>query len=101
MPCSGMLRHTALVRTDVSEERLVFLRCVLQLLVTANIVPSWLILSTLIIEAMFFPKHRSLQQLHSATSQKTVLFDYEIIDSNFQKTLGKFPGPGSHEIEEV
>jgi hypothetical protein len=71
MVSSGLLRRVALVRTDVSEEhiasiirvegmreldtllpsslllsiQLVFLRSVLQLLVTANVVPSSLILS--------------------------------------------------------
>jgi hypothetical protein len=67
MPFSGMLRHVALVRTEVSEERsssiirvirisalgtLVFLRIMRRLLVTANIVPSSLILVTLMMEAL-------------------------------------------------
>jgi hypothetical protein len=47
MPSSGMLRHVALVRTDVSEERSVH-----RLLVTANIVPSSLILVTLMMEVL-------------------------------------------------
>jgi hypothetical protein len=56
MPSSGMLHCTALVRIDGSEERIasiirvtrmyrVLLRSVFQLLVTANVVPSSLILS--------------------------------------------------------
>jgi hypothetical protein len=45
MPSSGMLRHVALVRTDVSEE------LVRRLLVTANVVPSLSILVTLMMEA--------------------------------------------------
>jgi hypothetical protein len=46
MPSSGILRHMALVRTDISE------KCrVLQLLVTGN-VPSSLILVTLMMEAI-------------------------------------------------
>jgi hypothetical protein len=50
-----MLRHVALVRTDVSEElgaHLVFLRSVRQLLVTASVVPSSPILITLMKEAL-------------------------------------------------
>jgi hypothetical protein len=49
MPSSWMCNHVALERIDVSEEDIasivVFLRSVLQLLVTANVVPSSLILS--------------------------------------------------------
>jgi hypothetical protein len=46
MPSSGMLRHVALVRTDV------FLRSVRRLLVTASVVPSSPILVTLMKEAL-------------------------------------------------
>jgi hypothetical protein len=47
MVSSGMLRHVALLRTDVSEELdLVFLRSVRRLLVTASVVPSLPILVT-------------------------------------------------------
>jgi hypothetical protein len=46
-----MLCRVALVRTDVSEEILVFLRSVRQLLVTANVVPSSTILLTLMMDA--------------------------------------------------
>jgi hypothetical protein len=59
MSSSGMLRHVTLVRTDVSEEysayiihTIVFLRSMLRLLVTANVVPSSSILVTLMIEAL-------------------------------------------------
>jgi hypothetical protein len=56
MASSGMLRHVALVRTDVSEElgHLVFLRNMRQLLVAASIVPSSPILFTLMEEALSF-----------------------------------------------
>jgi hypothetical protein len=58
-----MLRHVALVRTDVSKEpsasiirvteaHLVILRSMHRLLVTANVVPSSLILVTLMMEAL-------------------------------------------------
>jgi hypothetical protein len=57
MQSLAILCHKALVRTDVSEERIasiirVFLRGVLQLLVIANIVPSSLILSTMLMEEL-------------------------------------------------
>jgi hypothetical protein len=56
MASSGKLRHVALVRTDVSEELSsfinFFLRSVRRLLVTANVVPTSLILVTLMMEAL-------------------------------------------------
>jgi hypothetical protein len=54
MASSGMLRHVALVRTDVSEvlSHLVFPRSVCRLLVTASVVPSSPILVTLMKEAL-------------------------------------------------
>jgi hypothetical protein len=48
-PSSEMLRRVVLVRTDI-----VFLRRVFQLLVTANVVPSSLILVSLMMEATHF-----------------------------------------------
>jgi hypothetical protein len=59
MPSSGMIRHVALVRIDISEERsisttilyIVFCHSVRQLLVTAN-VPSSLILVTIMMEVI-------------------------------------------------
>jgi hypothetical protein len=90
----GMLRRVALVRTDVSEElraafirvtrigelgttlalpsnrRLVFLRILRRLLVTAKVIPSSPILVTLMKEAL----SRFLQESHGVISQKTPFF---------------------------
>jgi hypothetical protein len=68
MPSSGTILLVALVRTDVSEERIVSIirvrridelgttlavtSSVLRLLVTANLVPSWSISVTLMMEAL-------------------------------------------------
>jgi hypothetical protein len=75
----------ALLRTDVSEERITvmmqairpseasgipILIRVLQLLVTADD-PSSQIRATLMMEAIHPPKHRFLQEPHGVTSQKT------------------------------
>jgi hypothetical protein len=77
MQSSAMLRPVALVRTDVSERRsasmiiairTVFLRSVLQLLVTANVVHRALIVVTLMIRAILFSKHSFLQEPHGVTS---------------------------------
>jgi hypothetical protein len=90
-----MLRSVALVRTDVSEERIasinrmtrigtlgttlavtsnkLFIRNVLRMLVTDN-VPSAPIFVTLMTEAIRFSEHRFLQELHCVTSQKTAIF---------------------------
>jgi hypothetical protein len=46
----------------------------IQLLVTANIVPNSLILSTLMME-VFPPKCQFLQEPHGVTSQKTAFFN--------------------------
>jgi hypothetical protein len=48
MPSSGILRHVALITTDVSEE----LTGVLRLLITANVIPISPILVTLMMEAI-------------------------------------------------
>jgi hypothetical protein len=47
-----MLRHVALVRTDVSEELSASIISVSRLLVTANVVPSSPILVTLVMDAL-------------------------------------------------
>jgi hypothetical protein len=52
MPFSGILRPVALIRTDVSGERIASIRCLLRLLVTANAVASSPILLTLMIEVI-------------------------------------------------
>jgi hypothetical protein len=75
MPPSGIWRRVALVRTGVTEESFssiiravtiseltVFLRNVLQLLVTVN-VPSALIFSTLMMEAIYSPEASVLRRV--------------------------------------
>jgi hypothetical protein len=98
MSSSGMLRRAILVRTDVSEERIasivkatrigelgttlastsndiVFLRSVLRLILTANVVPSSLILVTLRMTERYVPaKRRFLQEPLGVTFQKTAIF---------------------------
>jgi hypothetical protein len=93
MPFSGMLRCVALVITEVWEEcitsiirvtRIGELRTTLALtrkrrtlrrnlrsLVTANVVPSSLILVTVMMKALVPLKRRLLQEPHGVTSQKT------------------------------
>jgi hypothetical protein len=92
MPSSGTLRRVALVRTDVLEQRfasinsvisvIVFLRNVLHLHVTANLVPSSLIFVTMIMEAPRSSERRFSQGPHSVTSQKTAIFGYCIVRWN-------------------
>jgi hypothetical protein len=61
------------VRANVSEERIVFLHSELQLLVTAN-VPSSLILVALMMEVIRPCETWFLQEPHGFTSQKTGFF---------------------------
>jgi hypothetical protein len=88
MPSSEKLRRVALVRTDVSEERIasiitvtilvvtsnriVFLRSMLRLLVTANVVPSSPILVTLMMEAI---RSSETSVLTRATRRKITEYD--------------------------
>jgi hypothetical protein len=102
MAFSGMLNHVALVRTDVSEElsasfirvtrigvlgttlavtsnrrklqRMIFLRSVRRLLITASVVPSSQILVTLMKEALSSSETLCLQEPHDVTSQKMPFF---------------------------
>jgi hypothetical protein len=66
MASSAMLRRVALVRTDV------FLHSMC--LVMDNVVPSSLILVTLMMEALSSSETSVLQESHGVTSQKTPLF---------------------------
>jgi hypothetical protein len=92
MASSGILLRVALVRNDVSEElsasvirvtRIGELGTTLAVtinrrtlvLVTANVVPSSPILLTLVMEAVFPPKRRFLQEPYGVTSQKTPFFN--------------------------
>jgi hypothetical protein len=104
MSSSGMLSRVALVRNEVSEElsasfirvtrigelgttlavtsnrhKLVFLRSVRQLLITASVVPSSPILVTLKKEELSSSETSVLQQPHSVTSQKTSSFIVTIV----------------------
>jgi hypothetical protein len=56
MSSSGSLRRVGLVRTDVSEKRIVVLGSVLRLLVTAKVAPSSPIIVTLIMETIRSPE---------------------------------------------
>jgi hypothetical protein len=72
-----MLRRMALVRTSVLEET--FLRSMHQLLVSANVVPSMLIIVTLMMEALCSSETWFLQEPRGVTSQKTEFFSLYIL----------------------
>jgi hypothetical protein len=52
----------ALVENNVSEERIAYIISMLQLLVTTSVVPSWLILFTLMMEAIHTPETSVLKR---------------------------------------
>jgi hypothetical protein len=97
MVSSGMLRHVALVRTNVSEELSAYFikvtrigalgtslavtsnrRSVRRLLVTANVVPSSPILVNLKKRRYVPPKRRLLEEPHGVTSQKALFLNLYI-----------------------
>jgi hypothetical protein len=81
MPSSGMLRHVALERTDVSEERIASIIRVtrigklgITLAVASHVVPSASILVTLMMVTIHSSETSVLQEPYGATSQKTAFF---------------------------
>jgi hypothetical protein len=82
MPSSGILHRVALIRTDVSEERIASIirvtrmcklgttlaSSVFQLLVAVNVVPSSLILVTVMIEAI----HSSETSILTGTTRRNI-----------------------------
>jgi hypothetical protein len=81
----------ALVRTDVSAERIISIiwlerirelettLAVLQLLLTANVVPRSLIVITLMTEVLLSSKRQFVQEQHSVTSQKTTFYKTNVL----------------------
>jgi hypothetical protein len=72
-----LLSHQA--ETNQRDRKNLFLCSVLQLLVTANVVPSSLLLSTLMMQNIRSPKRRFLQEPHVVTSQKTAFFELRYV----------------------
>jgi hypothetical protein len=72
MPSSGMLHHVTVV----------FLHIMLWLLVTANVVPSLLIVFTRRWRQHVPLKHRLLQQPHGITSQKTAFLTVTAVETS-------------------
>jgi hypothetical protein len=70
--------HGLLAKLDLwnLKIKLKFLRNMLHLLVTVNVVPSLLILFTLTMEATHSPKHRFSHKTYGITSQETAFFTY-------------------------
>jgi hypothetical protein len=60
---------------------------VFQLVVADNIAPSSLILFSLKIEAMLYPKSRFLQEPHGVASQKTTFFISGLYSRSFDSRL--------------
>jgi hypothetical protein len=70
-----MLRRVPLVTTDTA-----FIRIMLRLLVTANVVPGSPILITLMMEAYVPPKRRFLQEPRGVSSKKTTFLKGNVRD---------------------
>jgi hypothetical protein len=107
MPYSGMLRHVALERTDVSEEfstsfirvtRIVeFLGSVRRLLVTASVVPSLPIFVALMKGALSFSETSVLTRATQCNiPEDAILHSHrrENLKSYILQTVGKFPWKG-------
>jgi hypothetical protein len=62
---------------------LVFLRNVLRLIVTANVVPSSPIIVTMMMEAICSSETRFLQQPHSVTSQKSAFLIVTAVKTSY------------------
>jgi hypothetical protein len=81
MLSSGVLRRMDLVRTNISEERIASIirmtsigEAGTTLGVTSKVVPTSLILVTLMMEAIIFYEKSVLQEPHGVASQKTTFF---------------------------
>jgi hypothetical protein len=90
MTSYGMVHRVALIQIDVLKERIasiIRLQRISELgttlaatsnrnklLVTANVVPSSLILVTLMMQAILYPSHRFLQESNRVISQKTAFY---------------------------
>jgi hypothetical protein len=86
MSSSEKLGRVGLIKPSVTEERIssiitVFLRSVLWLLLTANVVPSSPILVTLMTEAIPCSETSVLIEAHGVKSQKTAFFTVTAVKS--------------------
>jgi hypothetical protein len=95
MVSSGMLRHVALVRTDILEElsaSFIRVTSVHQLLVTASVVPSSLILVTLMKEAL----SSSETSILTRATQRNIP-EYGILQSHCREDLKSYNLPLHHQ----
>jgi hypothetical protein len=81
MSSSGMLRRVALIRTHVSQERTLFLRSMLRLIVTDCFVPSSPILVSLIMVTI-----RSSEKSFHTTATRRNIPDDSILHSHRRET---------------